>query len=173
MRKDHFPHTSANHPFERAVKKQLTCEIPIPKGGLETESPVPIFASCMTREGSSHNYNNQVIKKKKASESSKCNFPTENSTGADTLPQNINKILPEVFSTATIFTSCLYNDAIYIMMPCSSGLPICSGQAGISFLTVLLSDPPVHGTLYPSTNTDHRGRGEGKGDWTGSAQKTF
>lgn len=65
--------------------------------------------------------------------------------------------------------------AVYIMKPScnSSGFPICSGQAGISFRSVLVSDPPVHGTLCPETNTDHRGRGEGKGDKTGSEEKSF
>lgn len=40
-------------------------------------------------------------------------------------------------------------------------------------MSVLVSDPPVHRTLCPETNTDHRGRGGGKGDKTGSAEKTF
>lgn len=40
-------------------------------------------------------------------------------------------------------------------------------------MSVLVSDPPVHGTLCPDKKTDHRGRGEGKGDKTGSAEKIF
>lgn len=88
IRNDHFPHTSTNHPFERAVKKQLTCEIPIPKG-LKLKPWLPFLPLGWLQRQLPQLQ--QSGNEKKVSRSSKCNLPRESSTGAGILQQNINK----------------------------------------------------------------------------------
>lgn len=88
FRNDHFTHTSTNHPSERAVKKQLTCEIPIPKR-LKQKPRFPFLPLGWLQRQLPQLQ--QSGNEKKASRSSKCNLPRESSTGAGILQQNINK----------------------------------------------------------------------------------
>lgn len=90
IKKDHFPHINANHPLEGAVKKQLTCEIPIPKERLETKNAQFPFWHLGRLQRQLPQLQ-PSCNEKKASESSKCNPPRENSTGAHILPQNLTK----------------------------------------------------------------------------------